>query len=929
MKRFYLILFATLLSWQLFSQVSIGDGTGTSGAEGPIYPYYNYSYFQTIYKASDINASGDITSIQYEMEDDNAISNTDDNIDVWIGHTDKTVFDDSNDWIDVSTLTQVLTNGSLVKTGTSVSITFSSPFSYNGTDNLVIAINAKEPGCEGFSDAFYYTEGSYDEHPTICRYSDDNVIDVNNPSGQGMYSFCYPNITLMGIGSSCPFPTALTASDISTTSAEINWTENGTATNWNIEYGPEGFTQGSGTSLSVTSKPYILNGLTSATNYDVYIQSDCGEGELSSWQGALSFATDCPTAISPDYVASLSVTPPICWSEANDGTIDEGPSELGSSDWREGVGFINESGNAVYSNSITIYSNEKRDWLISPSFDLSGGNFELKTIVAYTAWNSSGVSSEPATGSGMGNDDKVSVLISTDNGLTWTEIHTWVKASQPAPTGTEDIIDLSAYSGTVKFAIFATDGDVINPGMNDFHLGHFEVRESSATCYAPSNITISDITTSTANISWTAPTSTPTNGYEYYYTTDNTLPTNTTVASGTTNNTTASLSGLNAGTQYYVWVRSVCSNTDKSAWSSMANFTTSSESSNYTVTFNVTDGTNALENASIFINGQTLMTNNNGVATIEVPNGNYPYTVNLDNYEEKTGTVTVSDADETINITMISTAVETCDMPTNITSSDVTNTTATISWIASTPAPANGYKVKLYNSVTYEVTYTTTQNTSKVLSGLTAGTTYYVYVRSICGTDSESDWTESINFTTVEGATTCDTPTSLASSEVMATTATISWTAPANASANSYELKLYNSVTHEVTYTATQNTSKALSGLTEETTYYVYVRSICGTDSESDWTPSINFTTLNVGIDNIENSASFKYFPNPVKDILKISAQDNIERVEIYDMNKTKVYDNAFNSTQITINFNYLSSGTYLIRAIINNNVENFKVVKL
>ncbi|NQX84703.1 MAG: fibronectin type III domain-containing protein [Flavobacteriaceae bacterium] len=90
----------------------------------------------------------------------------------------------------------------------------------------------------------------------------------------------------------CLDPTSLNATNLTETTADLSWTESGTATIWNIEWGTTGFTQGSGTMLtSITSNPYTLTGLTGETNYDFYIQADCGSGEVSSWVGPFSFTS--------------------------------------------------------------------------------------------------------------------------------------------------------------------------------------------------------------------------------------------------------------------------------------------------------------------------------------------------------------------------------------------------------------------------------------------------------------------------------------------------------------------------------------------------------------------------------------------------------------------------------------------------------------
>ncbi len=95
---------------------------------------------------------------------------------------------------------------------------------------------------------------------------------------------------------SCPEPISLSVSAIATTSAQLAWTEMGSSTTWNIEYGPAGYTQGTGGTLvsGVTTNPYVLNGLTANTQYDYYVQADCGgTSGTSYWTGPFTFTTAC------------------------------------------------------------------------------------------------------------------------------------------------------------------------------------------------------------------------------------------------------------------------------------------------------------------------------------------------------------------------------------------------------------------------------------------------------------------------------------------------------------------------------------------------------------------------------------------------------------------------------------------------------------
>jgi subtilisin-like proprotein convertase family protein len=98
-------------------------------------------------------------------------------------------------------------------------------------------------------------------------------------------------VTLFPDPAICPEPTNLSASNITQTQADAQWTAGGTETAWNLEYGPQGFSQGSGTLISTTpNNPNTITGLSAATSYDYYVQADCG-GSQSSWVGPETFTT--------------------------------------------------------------------------------------------------------------------------------------------------------------------------------------------------------------------------------------------------------------------------------------------------------------------------------------------------------------------------------------------------------------------------------------------------------------------------------------------------------------------------------------------------------------------------------------------------------------------------------------------------------------
>ena len=65
----------------------------------------------------------------------------------------------------------------------------------------------------------------------------------------------------------------------------------------------------------------------------------------------------------------------------------------------------------------------------------------------------------------------------------------------------------------------------------------------------------------------------------------------------------------------------------------------------HTVRFTVQDANGPVYGATIGIDGKDIMTDASGSATVELPNGVYPFTVRATGYEEFVGNITVKDAD--------------------------------------------------------------------------------------------------------------------------------------------------------------------------------------------------------------------------------------------------------------------------------------------
>lgn len=95
------------------------------------------------------------------------------------------------------------------------------------------------------------------------------------------------------INTVCPEPVSVFPKNISSTSALITWENVANANTYAIEYGPHGFTPGSGTTITATGTSQLMDNLASTTTYDVYIYSQCAAAQQSVVVGPKTFTTTC------------------------------------------------------------------------------------------------------------------------------------------------------------------------------------------------------------------------------------------------------------------------------------------------------------------------------------------------------------------------------------------------------------------------------------------------------------------------------------------------------------------------------------------------------------------------------------------------------------------------------------------------------------
>ena len=116
--------------------VTIGSGTSSTSSYLPTYTFNRYSFSEQIYTAAEIGSAGTIRTISFRVSS-NATSR---NVAIYLKHTTKTSFADNTDWESMSNSNLVF-NGTVTFTSGWTDITLDTPFEYNGTSNLIVAVD--------------------------------------------------------------------------------------------------------------------------------------------------------------------------------------------------------------------------------------------------------------------------------------------------------------------------------------------------------------------------------------------------------------------------------------------------------------------------------------------------------------------------------------------------------------------------------------------------------------------------------------------------------------------------------------------------------------------------------------------------------------------------------------------------------------------
>ena len=431
--------------------VMIGSGTETNDYL-PSYNYYNYSLTEQIYTSAELGGAGRITSIAF-YNGGAAKTRT---CEFYLKTTTKSSFSSKTDWITVSSSDKVFSGSVTMAANAWTTITFSTPFEYDGSSNLVLV-------CDD-------NTGSYTSSPHMsCRvftasnqaiytYDDNTNFNPSSPSA-GSYNalLSVKNQLIVTKEPISTEPVSITVSANPTNGGSVtgagtydigssvtltatantgytftNWTKNGVVVSTSATY--------SFNASATNSGAYVAN--FTLNSYTVSIAPNPIEGgtvAFASKEGGEELTYDFEDGWQGWTTFQGNTTSPNSWMHNTDYPTT-------NNDFTTGYGYNNSNGFMLSESYISGTSSgagqavTPDNYLVSPQVRLGG------SISFYAGARNTSYCAE-----------KFSVMVSTTgntNADSFTTVGTWtLSLSSAGYNSTPYTVDLSAYSGMGYIAI--------------------------------------------------------------------------------------------------------------------------------------------------------------------------------------------------------------------------------------------------------------------------------------------------------------------------------------------------------------------------------------------------------------------------------------------------------------------------------------------
>ena len=301
-------------------ELTVYDGTVTNNRV-PMFALYfdDFSRSQFVIPAADLTAmeGGTITSITYHTSSSSSglyqAYTTLSTVDIYLTEIESTTL---SAFVPKSSTT-IVYQGTLSFTAASstvgngtVTITLSTPYTYDGGNLLV--------GCENTTDAGYKGITFLGETVNGASLSGNNSSSLDNITTASQQNFIpKTTFTYEEGNTSCPKPTNMTASVTNSHTATVTWESDFTSFNLRFKVsGADNWTEVN----NLTTKTYTFTTLSPEASYQVQVQA-IGNNETSNWT-SVSFSTPesmpAPSALTCTAYASTYAT--LAWTQNGDET---------------------------------------------------------------------------------------------------------------------------------------------------------------------------------------------------------------------------------------------------------------------------------------------------------------------------------------------------------------------------------------------------------------------------------------------------------------------------------------------------------------------------------------------------------------------------------------------------------------------------------
>jgi hypothetical protein len=550
--------FLMLLSGQTIGQfVTVGTPSGvnntTTTYPAPFGNFWWGSRQQFLYPASDLAAAGlaagDITAIQFNIISTNGVAHLD--YTIQIGQTSATSL---TAW--ETGLTTVYGPVSQTPAVGLNTFNFAAPFNWDGVSNIVIEICHQNTS---------FTQNSVAEWTVVQPYNasrtfraDAAGVCANTGVTAGQNETRRPMTNFEGVLASCLPVENVDAINITETTADITFT--GASGDIYVEYGVAPFTPGTdataggGTVVGpFAGSPVAISGLSASSDYVAYVRQECTPGD---WSGnvAVSFSTTCGVYSTPYFEGfeGLGETTNATWPITS--CIVATPNSTGSLlrwDRDANTTISGSTGpNGPFEGGLYAFLETSSGAAgATATLDLGPIDASTLTVPALSFWYH-------MFGATTGT---LRVLISTD-GINFTE--EWSLTGQQQLSGAdpwaEVLLPLPAYAGqtlTVRF-----EGTRGTSFTGDIAIDAIGLNEAPS-CFPPVSISAGSVDDVSAQISWDCPGCTG-QFYVEYGAPGFTAGTDATAGTGTVEGPFAAgpvtISGLTSATNYEFTVRQDC-----------------------------------------------------------------------------------------------------------------------------------------------------------------------------------------------------------------------------------------------------------------------------------------------------------------------------------------------------------------------------------